>query len=129
MLIFFPEVPDAPKNVTIIRPTATVMVVSWFPLSYSEARGFISHYTVVYSPLTSGRSSQALGTMAQTVPGMDTNATRIERLDANSDYIVLVAATNEAGTSEFSTASYVAVANTESKKVMSHLDIKFTLVL
>ena len=97
-----PNIP--PKNVTITRPSPTVMVVSWIPLSYSEARGFISHYTVAYSPLTSG---QALDTMTQTVPGMDTNTTRIEGLDANTDYIVQVSATNGAGTSHLSAPLHV----------------------
>ena len=97
----------SPKNVTITRPSPTVMVVSWIPLSYSEARGFISHYTVVYSPLTSGSKRQALDTMTQTVPGMDTNTTRIEGLDANTDYIVLVSATNGAGTSHLSAPLFV----------------------
>jgi hypothetical protein len=82
--------------------------VSWISLSYSEARGFISHYTVVYSPVINRRSSQALNTLIQTVPGMDANTTRIEGLDANTDYIVLVSATNGAGTSGLSAASYVA---------------------
>ena len=84
------------------------MVVSWIPLSYSEARGFISHYTVAYSPLTGGSKRQALGTMTQTVPGMDTNTTRIEGLDANTDYIVQVSATNGAGTSTPSAPLHVA---------------------
>jgi hypothetical protein len=71
------------------------MVVSWIPLSYSEARGFISHYTVSYFPIP--RSSQAFDTMNQVVPGMDTSTTRIEGLNANTDYIVQVSATNGAG--------------------------------
>ena len=92
---------------TVTRPSATVMVVSWIPLSYSEARGFISHYTVAYSPLTSGRKRQALDTMTQTVPGMGTNTTRIEGLDANTDYIVQVSATNGAWTSPLSSPLHV----------------------
>ena len=85
------------------------MVVSWIPLSYSEARGFISHYTVAYSPLTSGRKRQALDTMTQTVPGRDTNTTRIEGLDANTDYIVQVSATNGAGKGEVSPLVFAAI--------------------
>ena len=40
----------APKNVTLSRPSPTVMVVSWIPLTYSEARGFISQYTCGLHP-------------------------------------------------------------------------------
>ena len=75
------------------------MVVSWTPLTYSEARGFITHYTVHYSPVEVERKRQALATMTQIVPGMDTNTTRIESLDPNTDYTVQVSATNAAGTS------------------------------
>jgi hypothetical protein len=71
------------------------MVVSWIPLSYSEARGFISHYTVAY---TTGKRLPNI----TTVPGMETSTTRIEGLDPNTDYIVQVSATNGAGTSELS---------------------------
>ena len=80
------------------------MVVSWKSLTYSDARGFISHYTVAYTPQTSGRKRQAFDTMTQTVPGMDANTTMIEGLDANTDYSVQVSATNGAGTSELSPA-------------------------
>jgi hypothetical protein len=87
-------------GVGISQPSATVMVVSWIPLSYSEARGFVSHYTVVYSSLT--RTLQALDTVNRFVPGMDSNTTRIEGLDANTHYIVQVSATNGAGRSDIS---------------------------
>jgi hypothetical protein len=93
-------VPDTPRDVSVMRSSATVMVVSWIPLNYTEARGFISHYTVTYSPMRNGRKRQGIDNMNQTVPGMDANTTRIERLDANTDYIVQVSATNGAGTSE-----------------------------
>ena len=71
------------------------MVVSWIPLSYSEARGFISHYTVSFSPLTSGRKRQSAVTMLERVPGMDANSTVIY---PSTEYIVQVSATNGAGT-------------------------------
>jgi hypothetical protein len=96
-------VPSVPKNITVIGTSATVMTVSWNPLNYSEAKGFIDHYTVAYSPRTSGRKRQAIAHyMTQTVPGMDASTTRIEGLVANTDYIVQVSATNGAGTSELS---------------------------
>ena len=44
--------------------------------------------------------------MTQTVPGMDTNTTRIEGLDANTDYIVQVSATNGAGKGEVSLSAF-----------------------
>ena len=93
----------APMDVSIDRTSPTVMVVSWTPLSYVEARGFISHYTVAYSPLTSsGRKRQARDTMFQTVPGMDSSTTRIESLDPDTVYFVQVSATTGGGTCESS---------------------------
>ena len=90
-------------DVSIDRTSPTVMVVSWTPLSYVEARGFISNYTVAYSPQTSGgRKRQALDTMFQTVPGMDSSTTRIEGLDPDTIYSVQVSATTGGGTSELS---------------------------
>ena len=100
----------SPRNVTVTRRSPIIMVVSWIPLSYSEARGFISHYTVHYYPITSEKKRQVPDTavMTETLPGMDTNTTRIEGLDANTDYIVQVSATNGAGTSELSAKELVA---------------------
>ena len=99
----------APMDVSIGRTSPTVMVVSWTPLSYVEARGFISNYTVAYSPQTSGgRKRQTLDTMFQTVPGMDSSTTRIEGLDPDTVYTVQVSATTGGGRNEFSPASCVA---------------------
>ena len=100
----------APTDVSIDRTSPTVMVVSWTPLivSYVEARGLISHYTVAYSSQTSdGTKRQALDTMFQTVPGMDSSTTRIEGLDPDTGYTVQVSATTGAGRNEFSPCVYI----------------------
>ena len=97
-------------DVSIDRTSPTVMVVSWTPLCYVEARGFISHYTVAYSPQTiasGGRKRQTLATMFQTVPGMNSNTARIEGLDT-TDYILQISATNGAGTNGLSPLIFVA---------------------
>jgi hypothetical protein len=110
-------VPNAPpKGVNVSRTSATVRVVSWIPLSNSEARGFISHYTVTCFPIA--KNLQALNTTIQTVIGMDTDTTRIEGLDANTDYIVIVSATNGAGTSNFS-APYLSSSDNGSKRTLT----------
>jgi hypothetical protein len=83
------------------------MVVSWIPLSYSEVRGFISHYTVTYSPVVSGREVQS-GVTTNRVEGMDASTTTVEGLDPGSVYNVQVSATNGAGTSGLSTVIRVA---------------------
>ena len=102
-------------DVSIDRTSPTVMVVRIATYSYVEARGFISHYTVAYSSQTSdGRKRQALDTMFQTVPGMDssTTGTRIEGLDPDTCYTVQVSATTGAGRNEFSPAICIAAPET-----------------
>jgi hypothetical protein len=96
------------------------MVVSWIPLTYSEARGYITHYTVAYSPLRNEIKRQTLHKITRTVPGMDTNTTTIhEGLDADIDYIVQVSATNQAGSAEFSPPVLV-TAPTETRGINVH---------
>jgi hypothetical protein len=58
--------------------------------------------------------------MTQTVPGMDANTTRIEGLNASADYIVLVSATNGAGTSNFSAAILSPVPTLRQGMVLEH---------
>ena len=99
----------APMGVNVTRTSATVMVVSWIPLNYSEARGFISHYTVNYTSLTSGRKRQSSNTLTKTVPGMNSNTTIIEDLDPDSEYDVALSGTNGAGTSGFSPKANVSL--------------------
>ena len=89
-------------DVNVARTSPTVMVVSWTPLSYVEARGFISHYTVAYSPQTSdGRRRQATGQTID-VPGMDSSTVTINNLDPETGYSVLVSGTTEGGVGEMS---------------------------
>ena len=91
-------------GVNATRSSPTVMAVSWIPLSYLEARGFISHYTISYS---SGRKRQSLAPTTKTVQGMDSNNATIESLDPNTQYHVSVSATNGAETSDPSTVAIV----------------------
>jgi hypothetical protein len=79
--------------------------VSWIPLSYTEARGLITHYTVSYVSLTSRvKKRQAVGIMTKVVPGMDTGTTTLENLDPMAAYSIQVSASNGAGVSELSPA-------------------------
>ena len=84
-------------HVRVIRTSATVMMVSWQPLTLAEARGFISHYTVTYSPqmISGGRKRQAA--MTDVVSGMDANMTTIDGLDPHTVYNVHVLATTGGG--------------------------------
>ena len=77
------------------------MVVSWIPLTLSEARGFITSYTVFYSPQVSRTKRQEPHTMQKTVSG-DVNRTIIDGLDSNTAYDVQMSANTIAGASVLS---------------------------
>ena len=93
----------APKSVQVSRMSASVMVVSWTPLSLSEARGFITHYTVAYFPHQSSSKRQEPNTMYKNVSS-DSNQTTIDGLEADIDYGVQVSASTYAGSGDFSPA-------------------------
>ena len=77
------------------------MVVSWIPLTLSEARGFITSYTVFYSPQVSRRKRQEPNTLQNTVSG-DVNRTTIHDLDPNTAYDVQMSSNTKAGASALS---------------------------
>ena len=94
------EPTSAPENIKVDRIHPTVMVVSWIPLTLSEARGFITSYTVFYSPQVS-TTKQESNTMQKTVSG-DVNRTTIHDLDPNTAYDVQMSANTKAGASTLS---------------------------
>ena len=77
------------------------MVVSWTLLTLSEAHGFITNYTVFYSPQISRTKRQEPNTMQKTVSG-DVNRTTIHDLDSNTAYDVQMSANTKAGASALS---------------------------
>ena len=76
------------------------MVVSWTPLTLSEARGFIISYTVFYSPQVSRRKRQEPNIMQKTVSG-NVSQTTIDGLGPNTTYDVQMSANTKAGASSF----------------------------
>ena len=77
------------------------MVVSWTHLTLSEARGFVTSYTVFYSPQVSRTKRQEPHTMQKAVSG-DVNRTTIHDLDPNTAYGVQMSANTKAGASSLS---------------------------
>ena len=77
------------------------MVVSWIPLTLSEARGFVTSYTVFYSPQVSRGKRQEPHTIQKTVSG-DVNGTTIRDLDQNTAYDVQMSVSTKAGSSPLS---------------------------
>ena len=89
------------------RISASVMMVSWTPLSLSEARGFITHYTVAYFPQQSSSKRQEPNPMYKNVSGSDSNQTTINGLEASIDYGVQVSASTNAGSGNFSPVTLI----------------------
>ena len=65
--IHYIEPSISPKDIEVVRISGSMMRVSWTRLTLSEARGFITHYTVAYFPLSSGSKREELNILYQTV--------------------------------------------------------------
>ena len=78
-----------------------MLVVSWIPLTLSEARGFITSYTVFYSSQVNRKKRQEPNTMQKTVNG-DVDQTTIDGLDPYTAYDVQMSANTNGGASGLS---------------------------
>ena len=87
----------------MVRISGSMMRVSWTSLTLTEARGFITHYTVAYFPLSSGSKREELNILYQTV-SKDSSEATIEGLDGYSAYVVQVSASTVAGAGGYSRA-------------------------
>lgn len=78
----------SPRNVHVNRSSDTIMVVSWTPLTLSEARGFVMLYTMAYTPL-----------LRQDIRFVNTSATSVTvtGLDKSLAYSIQVSAATSAG--------------------------------
>ena len=81
------------------------MWVSWRPLSRSEARGFITNYTITYWRV----GSNAANASTITVSGEDASSAIIINLDPNSDYYFTVSAGTVQGVGNVSVAMVIPI--------------------
>ena len=90
--------PDVtPRNFIVERVSPTTMSVSWTPLTLSEARGFVTFYTVAYTPVLNRRRRQvSQDTMYMNVSA-DSSSVTIVGLDGSLAYSVQVSAGTRAG--------------------------------
>ena len=102
-IIHYIEPSIAPKDIKVVRISGSMMRVSWTSLTLTEARGFITHYTVAYFPLSSGSKREELNILYQTV-SKDSSKATIECLDGYSSYVVQVSASTAAGDGDYSGA-------------------------
>ncbi|XP_064407145.1 uncharacterized protein LOC135351979 isoform X2 [Halichondria panicea] len=89
-----------PRDIGSTRLNGTAVRVSWRPLSRSEARGFITNYTITYWRV----GSNTANAITITVSGEDASSATIINLDPNSDYYFTVSAGTVQGVSNVSAA-------------------------
>ena len=78
------------------RISGSIILVSWTSLTLSEARGFITNYTVTYSSSSDGSKRQTQNTLYQ-IMSAALNETTIEGLDESTAYLVQVSASTAVG--------------------------------
>ena len=79
------------------RTTPTSMDVSWRPLTLSEARGFVTFYSIAYTPTPNSRRRQASQDTMYVNASADSSSVTIQGLDGDLAYSVTVAAATRAG--------------------------------
>ena len=84
------------------------MAVSWRPLTLSEARGFVTFYSIAYAPTSNSRRQQAPQDMMRVNASADSSNVTIMGLDRDLGYSVTVSASTIAGIGPQSDAVMVA---------------------
>ncbi len=84
-------------DVVVERTSSTTMDVSWRPLTLSEARGFVTFYSIAYTPTPNSRRRQASQDTMYTNASADSSSVTIQGLDGDLAYSVTVAAGTKAG--------------------------------
>ena len=93
------------------RPTTTTTSVSWTPLTLSEARGFVTFYTVAYTPVLNSRRRQVSQDTMYINVSADSSSVTIVGLDGSLAYSVQVSAGTRAGQGVQSTAQVAETAS------------------
>ena len=102
-----------PRDIGSTRLNGTAVVVSWRPLSRSEARGFITNYTITYWRV----GFNAANASTITVSGEDASSAIIINLNPNSDYYFTVSASTVQGVGNVSVAMVISTQSSGSKCV------------
>ena len=95
------------------RTTPTIMLVSWTPLTLSEARGFVTFYTVAYTPVLNSRRRQVSQDTMYINVSADSSSVTIVGLDGSLAYSVQVSAGTRAGQGVPSTAQVAGITEGE----------------
>ena len=87
----------AVMDVVVERTSPTTMDVSWRPLTLSEARGFVTFYSIAYTPTPNSRRRQAPQDTMYMNASADSSSVTIQGLDGDLAYSVTVAGGTRAG--------------------------------
>ncbi len=87
----------APNITEIHRTSPTTIIVSWKPLTLSEARGFITFYIIEYYPSLNNKKRQAPSNIMRVNASADSSSATIAGIDEDSIYTVQVSAGTSAG--------------------------------
>ncbi len=88
--------PSVAPNITEIHRTSpTTIMVSWKPLTLSEARGFITFYIIEYYPSLNKKKRQS--DIMRVNVSADSSSTIIEGLEENLSYVFRISASTRAG--------------------------------
>ena len=87
----------AVENVVVDRTSPTTMDVSWRPLTLSEARGFVTFYSIAYTPTPNSRRRQAPQDTMHVNASADSSSVTVVGLDGDLAYSVTVSASTSAG--------------------------------
>lgn len=88
----------APRNFSAVRLSGSIIEAFWNPLTLSEARGFVTSYTISYRQLTTSSDSGQLEEQQMTT--VRNNGTTVTGLQEDASYLVQVWANTAAGAGE-----------------------------
>ena len=126
-----PTVPDVPEIVSADRISATDIRVTWTQLTLEESRGFLTSYSVAYSPSETTTCPEVdLETNTILTTSSEYSQLVISDLDPRLEYCVGIAASTVAGTGNYSaTVKVQCKCTTDGIKLLAFLFICFAFFL
>ncbi len=95
--VIITSAPSVAPTITVSRISPTVIIVSWKPLTLSEARGFITFYIIEYYPSLNIKKRQAPSDIMRVSVSADSSNAITNGLDEDLNYFVQVSASTSAG--------------------------------
>ena len=102
----------APHNVKVTRTSSNTANVTWTKLTLVESRGFITNYTISYSPLSMKREVNIF----KKIENGNEEHSLLMDLEENSEYLLMMAASTRDGLGKYSNSILIAK-NAQCKKI------------